>query len=110
MTWIIFQFILWLTFTISYFTHISSWNHSNNPIMSNPDNLLKTFLFIIVNNLILFSIIGLGNIFVRFGLFTLGLIVLIIQGVTIGIIAGTNSFEFPFTSVLAANIQYLKLF
>lgn len=73
------------------------------------DVLLKTFLLIIGNNLILLLLIVGGNIFVRFGIFTPGLLVLLIQGIMIGLVAGSNSFEFPFASIREANIQYLKV-
>lgn len=109
--WILFQIILWTTFGIAYYYNIGVWSSEygiSQPV-STVDSLLKTFLIIIVNNLILFSLIALGNIFVRFGMFTPGILILIFQGIMIGWTAGTNSFEFPFTSVLEANIQYLKV-
>ncbi len=51
----------------------------------------------------------LGNVFVRFGPLTPGLVILLLQGIMIGHVAGANSFEFPFASVAEANIQYLKV-
>jgi hypothetical protein len=40
---------------------------------------------------------------------TPGLLILIIQGATIGWVAGTNGFEVPFASLAAANMQYLRI-
>ena len=54
-------------------------------------------------------LIGAGNLLVRFGSVTPGLLVLLVQGAAIGWVAGTNSFEVPFASVAAANMQYLRI-
>ncbi|HHV44903.1 MAG TPA: hypothetical protein GXX57_09610 [Firmicutes bacterium] len=65
--------------------------------------------YIVLRNAIVLLLIGAGNLFVRFGVVTPGLLVLVVQGATIGWVAGTNSFEVPFTSVAAANMQYLRI-
>lgn len=108
---ILFQIILWATFGIAYYLNLDVWNSAADIIQTTPteDSLVKTFIFIIVNNLIVFSLIVLGNIFARFVIFTPGILILVLQGIMIGWTAGTNSFEFPFSSVLEANIQYLKV-
>ena len=69
----------------------------------------STFLFIILSNLSICALLTAGNIFVRFGPVTPGLIVLAIQAVMIGWLAGANGFEIPFISVGAANLQFLKI-
>lgn len=107
--WIGFQIILWLVFIIAYLANKDAWLNIDVSQITNKDSVLKTFIFIIGNNLILLLLIGIGNIFVRFGVITPGLIILIYQGVMIGLIAGSNSFEFPFASVMEANIQYLRV-
>lgn len=50
-----------------------------------------------------------GNLFVRFNIITPGLLVLVIQAVMIGWLAGSNGFEVPFANVKAANMQYLRI-
>ncbi len=109
--WAVFQIILWAVFGIAYSFNVNSWGNVSGTeyVAANSDGLLKTFFIIIINNLILFSFIVLGNVFVRFHLFTPGLLILLLQGVMIGWVAGSNSFEFPFASVSQANIQYLKV-
>jgi uncharacterized protein YjeT (DUF2065 family) len=109
--WIALQAVLWIVFGITYFLNPDSWRgiYEAAHAASNSDSLLRTFLFIIGNNLMLFSLIALGNIFVRFGPFTPGLLILALQGVMIGRVAGANSFEFPFATVWDANIRYLKV-
>ena len=109
--WISFQVILWIVFGITYFLNPDSWKgiYETSHIVSNSDSLLRTFLFIIGNNLILFLLIALGNIFVRFGPFTPGLLILALQGVMIGRVAGANSFEFPFATLWDVNIRYLQV-
>ena len=60
-------------------------------------------------NFFLLLLIVFGNLFVRFGAVTPGLLILLVQGILIGWVAGSNAFEYPFGSVLEANIQYLKV-
>ena len=109
--WIAFQAILWIVFGITYFANPDSWRgiYEASHAVPSSDSLLRTFLFIIGNNLTLFLLIALGNIFVRFGPLTPGLLILALQGVMIGRVAGANSFEFPFATVWDANIRYLKV-
>ncbi len=109
--WIAFQAILWILFGITYFANPDSWRgiYEASHAVPSSDSLLRTFLFIIGNNLTLFLLIALGNIFVRFGPLTPGLLILALQGVMIGRVAGANSFEFPFATVWDANIRYLKV-
>ncbi len=109
--WIAFQAILWIVFGITYFANPDSWRgiYEASHAVPSSDSLLRTFLFIIGNNLTLFLLIALGNIFVRFGPLTPGLLILALQGVMIGRVAGANSFEFRFATVWDANIRYLKV-
>lgn len=107
--WTGFQIILWIVFLIAYLINKDAWSSIDVSQITNKDTVIKTFIYIIGNNLILLLLIGFGNIFVRFGVITPGLIILIYQGVMIGLIAGSNSFEFPFSSVMEANIQYLRV-
>ena len=104
---VLFQIVLWITFGIAYYFNLDAWNKGADIIhtVSTEDSLFKTFFIIIVNNLILFFLIALGNIFVRFGIVTPGILILLFQGIMIGWTAGTNSFEYPFPSVLEANIM-----
>lgn len=110
-TWIIFQGVLWLVFGIIYYLNLDAWNMAPESVhgISNSDGCFRIFLGIIANNLILFLLIVIGNMFVRFGAVTPGLVILLIQGIMIGYVAGTNSFEIPFNSVVEANLQYLRV-
>lgn len=110
--WLTFQAILFLTFGIAFYFNPDAWNTVSEAaytIASLNNSIFRSFLAIVGNNLILFSLIIIGNVFVRFGVITPGLLILLIQGIIIGYVAGSNSFEFPFASVAEANFQYLKV-
>lgn len=109
--WMVFQGILWVVFGITCLMNPDAWGNAPEPkgVVSNFHNLFGTFLFIFGNNLLLSLIIVLGNVFVRFGAVTPGLLILMVQGVMIGSVAGANSFEIPFRSIAEANIQFLKV-
>lgn len=109
--WLGFQGILWLVFGISYIIHKEAWLNvvEIEPVTAAVDGWWSTFLYIILNNLVICVLIIVGNIFVRFNIITPGLVVLVIQAITIGWLAGSNGFEVPFANVTAANIQYLRI-
>lgn len=109
--WAGFQVILWLSFGISYFLNLDAWRNifETGRSASGTGGFLGIFLTIVGTNLILFIAIIIGNMFVRFGSTTPSLVILLIQGITIGYVAGSNAFEFPFASVMEANLQYLKV-
>lgn len=109
--YITFQALLWLVFGISYLFHEDAWQNVEvvDSITAAEGGWLTTFLFILFNNLIICLLVIVGNIFVRFGFFTPGMLVLLIQAIMIGWMAGSNGFEIPFTSVYDANIEYLKV-
>ncbi len=109
--WLGFQIALWVVFGISYMLHRDSW--INVAIVASTTAAVggwwTTLLFILVNNAFICAIIVAGNLFVRFGAVTPGLLALIIQAVSIGWVAGSNGFEVPFANVTAANLQYLRI-
>lgn len=109
--WSMFQLLLWTMFVVSYFIHNDAWTNvaAIGPIYKTYGNLGSTILFIAGNNLFICLIIVCGNLIARFKSITPGLLVMIIQGVTIGWLAGRNGFEVPFNSVLEANLQFLKI-
>jgi hypothetical protein len=109
--WVAFQAALWLVFGVSYLFSPDSWSISDGIRQGPPvgASVLQTFLTIVGMNSVLFLLITVANLFVRFGQITLGPVILLIQAVMIGHVAGTNAFEYPFASVLEANIQYLKV-
>jgi len=111
MVWLSFQVILWFSFGISYITHQGAWLNvaEIDPVTAAVGGWWSTFLFIVLSNFIICLLIFAGNVFVRFGGITPGLVVLIIQGVMIGWLAGSNGFEVPFVNVQAANMQYLRI-
>jgi hypothetical protein len=109
--WLLFQAVLWLTFGLGYLTNPGAWVDAPSvpPSDAAVGGWLSTFLFIVVSNTLVTLIIVVGNVFVRFGWLTPGLLALLLQGVTIGWLAGTNGFEVPFASVAEANIQFLRV-
>lgn len=109
--WVVFQITLWVVFGISYINHKEAWTNAIEVESTTAavGGWFTTLLFIFINNLIICALIIIGNIFVRFNIITPGLIILAIQAVMIGWMAGTNGFEVPFVSVQAANLQYLKI-
>jgi hypothetical protein len=109
--WVAFQSALWLVFGVSYLFSADSWSISGGIRQVPPagGSVLETFLTIVRINSVLFLLITVANLFARFGQITLGPIILLIQAVMIGRVAGTNAFEYPFASALEANIQYLKV-
>jgi len=111
LVWMGFQFLLWLVFGISYMFNMNAWSNVDivDPATAAVGGWWSTFLFIILSNLSICALLAAGNIFVRFGPITPGLLVLAIQAVMIGWLAGSNGFEIPFTSVGAANLQFLKI-
>ncbi len=109
--WIGFQVALWLIFGISYIINREAWINVTEVDSASAavGGWWTTLLFIIVNNFIICMLITAGNLFVRFNVITPGLLILALQAVMIGWMAGSNGFEVPFTSVAAANIQYIKI-
>lgn len=109
--WIVFQALLWLVFGISYIIHNDAWTNvvRIDPATAAEGGWLSTFLFIILSNSIICALLAAGNLLVRFGSVTPGLVALFIQAVSIGWLAGSNGFEVPFESVMAANMQFLRI-
>lgn len=104
--WIIFFAIQWGVFLLGYMTHKDAWTNVNVLV---PDTGLKAGILIFINNFILTLLIAGGNIFARFGSISIGGVILIVQGILIGWTAGTNGFQYPFESLSAANLNYLKI-
>lgn len=109
--WLVFQVLVWVVFGIGYLSSPNAWTGDSpiDPSTATVGGWLTTFLYIICLNSIIVVIIVIGNMFVRFGPITPGLLILLWQGVQIGWVAGTNAFEVPFVSLAASNIQYLKV-
>ncbi len=104
--WVAFMSTLWIVFTVGLITHPEAW--INIPPIE-PDKGSDVFWFIIRNNFFILVLIIVGNLFVRFGKFTPGLIILGIQAIMIGWTAGTNGFMEPFQSVTSANAAFLRI-
>jgi hypothetical protein len=109
--WLAFQLILWLTFGIGYLLNQDAWIDvpAVPPSSAAEGGWLGTLLYIVISNSIVLALIVGGNLFVRFGPVTPGMLVLLVQAVSIGWLAGTNGFEVPFTSVALANAQFLRV-
>ena len=109
--WLCFQGILWFVFGLGYITHKEAWTNVVEVEASTAavGGWWTTLLFIVANNLVICLLLIVGNLFVRFHVFTPGLFVLLMQAVMIGWMAGTNGFEIPFVNVSAANIQFLRI-
>ncbi|MGI5840039.1 MAG: hypothetical protein ACOX8W_10315 [bacterium] len=106
--WVLLQALLWTVFAIGYLANPGAWN-GGPAAEPAAGGRLAMFMHIITNNLIVIALIAGGNLFVRFGSATPGLLVLLLQGITIGWIAGANGFAVPFPSPAAANLQYLRV-
>jgi hypothetical protein len=98
--------VMFVTFGVGVATHPEAWVGVPAGETLGGWPLLWTALF---HNTLILLLIGVGNLFVRFGWFTPGLLILIIQALTIGWTAGTNAFANPFPSVAAANAAFLRI-
>lgn len=109
--WLLLQSVLWMFFAIGYLAKPYSWENVQTvaPSSAAVGGIAGTLGYILARNSIVLLLIGAGNLLVRFGSVTPGLLVLMIQGATIGWMAGTNGFEVPFSSVAAANMQYFRI-
>ncbi len=109
--WLVFKLVLWMTFGLSFLIHKKEWVDVALVQASSAaeGGWASTLLFILASNLLICLLIAGGNIFVRFGSVSPGLVILLIQAVSIGWLAGSNGFEIPFESVRHANLQYLKV-
>lgn len=110
--WLSFQVLLWAVFGLSYLLNKEAW--INVTVVESASAMVgsgwwSTFLFIIISNFIICLLITVGNLFVRFGFITPGLVVLVIQAISIGWLAGSNGFEVPFVTLKAANLQFIKI-
>jgi hypothetical protein len=104
--WLAFFIIQWAVFLLAYLTNPEAWV---NVQTGAPGRGMDSALAILANNGILLILIVAANLFARFGSVSLGGLILTIQAVMIGWTAGTNGFSFPFTSLGAANMNYLKI-
>lgn len=104
--WIAFMAAMWIVFGIGLATHPGAY--ANLPA---PDRATgwPVVAFILGNNGVLLLLIIVGNLFVRFGNVTPGLLILAYEAVVIGWTAGTNGFMEPFPSVAAANAAFLRI-
>ncbi|HHT74215.1 MAG TPA: hypothetical protein GX008_10950 [Firmicutes bacterium] len=109
--WLLLQAVLWVFFVIGYLARPGAWQDvpAIAPASAAVGGVASTLGYIVFRNAIVLLLIGAGNILVRFGSVTPGLLVLLVQGATIGWVAGTNGFEVPFPSIAAANLQYLRI-
>lgn len=104
--WLVSMSLLWAVFAVGAYSHPDAWVNVQ-PV--EPQTGWGVFWFILRNNFLILGLITVGNLFVRFGAVTPGLLVLSIQLVTIGWTAGTNGFSDPFLSVAAANTAFLRI-
>lgn len=104
--WLVFFAVLWLIFGIAYLTHPQAWGST---VEVQRQTGWDVFATILISNSLLLVLIITGNLFVRFGAITPGLIILAIQAVSIGWTAGTNGFLEPFASVAQANAAFLRI-
>jgi hypothetical protein len=97
---------LWIVFAIGVLTHPHAW--VNVPIVKVQTGW-DVFFYIIGMNGIILLLITVGNLFVRFGAITPGLVILAWNAVNIGWTAGTNGFAEPFSSVALANAAFVRI-
>ena len=96
----------WIVFAIGLVTHPGVF--TNLPAVGRETGW-RVVAFILGNNGVLMLLIIFGNLFVRFGNVTPGLLILAYEAVMIGWTAGTNGFMEPFPSVAAANAAFLRI-
>jgi hypothetical protein len=104
--WLAFMALMWLVFGVGLLTHPGAYTQI--PAMERAAGW-PVVGFILGNNGVLLLLIIVGNLFVRFGNFTPGLLILAYEAVVIGWTAGTNGFMEPFPSVAAANAAFLRI-
>jgi len=104
--WAAFMLVMGLVFALGWATHRDAWNTG---VDVPRETGWPVLWFILGHNLLLIALIVAGNLFVRFGGVTPGLLVLAWQAVAIGWTAGTNGFMEPFPTVRAANEAFLRI-
>lgn len=104
--WLAFMLVMGAVFALGRVTHPQAWDTG---IDVPRETGWPVFWFILGHNLLLLSLIAAGNIFIRFGSLTPGLIILFYQAFAIGWTAGTNGFMEPFPTVAAANAAFLRI-
>lgn len=104
--WLAFMCVLWAVFAVGVWTHPDAWSNNARVEVEIGWGVLA---YIIAMNAVVLLLIVIGNVFVRFGPVTPGLLVLSWQAIAIGWTAGTNSFAEPFSSVAQANAAFLRI-
>ncbi len=104
--WLAFMGVLWVVFAVGVFTHPQAWSGVAPVSVETGWGVLA---YILAMNATVLLLIVVGNVFVRFGPITPGLLVLGWQAVVIGWTAGTNAFSEPFASVAEANAAFLRI-
>lgn len=104
--WLVFMLVMWAVFAIGWLAHPQAWNTGAT---IHPATGWQVFWFALAHNLLLLALIAAGNLFVRFGSITPGLLILFYQALAIGWLAGSNGFMEPFSSVEAANAAFLRV-
>ncbi|HHT28623.1 MAG TPA: hypothetical protein GXZ82_15470 [Firmicutes bacterium] len=107
--WTAFMALLWAVFGIAALVYPDAYQLSEDAVPAGQMNALSLFTYIVVMNALVGLLIAGGNLFVRFGVVTPGLLVLAYQGIQIGWLAGTNGFATPFSSVWAAHMAFLRV-
>jgi hypothetical protein len=79
--WLVSMSVLGAVFAVGAYTHQDAWVNVQ-PVEQQTG--WSVFWFILRNNFLILGLIALGNLFVRFGAVTPGLLILAIQLVTIG--------------------------
>ena len=104
--WAVLMCVLWGVFAVGVWTHPDAWSNIARVEVETGWNALA---YIVAMNAMVLLLIVIGNVFVRFGPVTPGLLVLGWQAIAIGWTAGTNSFAEPFSSVAQANAAFLRI-
>lgn len=104
--WLAYMAALWAVFAVGLLTHPQAWQ---GVAPAPRETGWRFLLFILGSNGLILLLITAGNLFVRFGSVTPGLVILFVKAVQIGWTAGTNAFSPPFASVAAANAAFLRI-
>jgi hypothetical protein len=106
LVWLTVMLVLQAVFYLAAWTHPEAWQ---GVAVGEVERGWPWLGRALLNNGFILAAIIIGNLFVRFGPVTPGLIILTIQALTIGWVAGTNSFVAPFPSIAAANAAFLRI-
>lgn len=107
--WMVMMLVLWGSFGLATLVYPAAFAGETKAPGAGRLSGVALFGYIVLMNGVVLLLVAGGNLFARFGVITPGLVVLLWQGVQIGWMAGSNGFETPFATMLAANLAFLRV-